>query len=212
MLIDEAGEQLGVQPLRGALEKAWDMGLDLVEVAPQLDPPVCRILDYGRFRYVQERKQREARRGSRTGVLREVRLRPRIGEHDIRAKLGQVKRLLAEGNKVRLSVRFRGREITHPELGMVLLRECTERLKEVSKLEKAPSMEGRFLAVILIPTVRELKKNSQKTDVDDPMEESSTAIEDETSSGDVQTVVSDQAEENSAETEDENSSGGVQTV
>jgi len=191
MLIDEAGEQLGVQPLRGALEKAWDLGLDLVEVAPQLDPPVCRILDYGRFRYVQERKQREARRGSsRTGVLREVRLRPRIGEHDIQAKLKQVKRLLAEGNKVRVSVRFRGREITHPELGFSLLRACTERLKEISKLERAPAMEGRFLSVILSPAPawREAQKGSQKASV------------------------SDQTEDQIGETEDQDSPGGVQTV
>ncbi len=137
--------------LAEALERARGSDLDLVEVAPQAAPPVCRLLDYGKFRFMQTKKQRETRKGQRTGLMREVRFRPRIGDHDIGAKARQVRKLLAEGSKVKVSVMFRGREITHPELGTTLLRRIAESLKEESKLEKAPSLEGRFLSIILAP-------------------------------------------------------------
>ncbi len=153
-LIDEAGKQLGVMPTRQALIFAQERGLDLVEVAPGSRPPVCRLMDYGKFRYEATRREREARKAQRsktTNELREVRLEGRIGDHDLETKIRQVKRLLGEGSKVRVSVRFRGREITHPEIGMALLRRVAESLVEDAGMEKAPSFEGRFLAMILAP-------------------------------------------------------------
>jgi len=142
-------------PLAEALRRAQEADLDLVEVAPQANPPVCRLLDYGKFRYVQAKKQREARKGQRSGIVREVRFRPRIGEHDMEAKTRQVRKLLSEGSKVKVSVMFRGREITHPELGVNLLKRVVDSVKDGSRLEKAPSLEGRFLSIILAPVPKD---------------------------------------------------------
>jgi translation initiation factor IF-3 len=153
-LIDETGKQLGVMPTRQALLTAQERGLDLVEVAPGSRPPVCRLMDFGKFKYEATRREREARRAQRgktTNELREVRLEGRIGDHDLETKIRQVKRLLGEGSKVRVSVRFRGREITHPEIGMALLRRVAEALVDVAGMEKTPSFEGRFLTMILTP-------------------------------------------------------------
>jgi len=152
--VDEVGKQLGVMPTRQAVQLAEERGLDLVEVAPSAKPPVCRLMDYGRFRYEATRREREARKdqkGKVTNALREVRMKTRIGEHDRSAKTRQVKRLLGQGSKVKVSVMFRGREITHPEIGMQVLRLVTEDLVEDALMEKAPSFEGRFLTMILTP-------------------------------------------------------------
>ena len=164
-MIDEAGKQLGVMPTRQALIFAQERGLDLVEVAPGSRPPVCRLMDYGKFRYEATRREREARkvqRSKNTNELREVRLEGRIGDHDLETKIRQVKRLLGEGSKVRVSVRFRGREITHPEIGMALLRRVAESLVEDAGMEKAPSFEGRFLAMILAPIATGGKSSKPK--------------------------------------------------
>lgn len=154
-LIDEKGEQLGVVPTLQALKLAQERSLDLVEVSPTAVPPVCRLLDYGKFRYAQTKKEREARKGQKVVSLREVRIRPRIGEHDIEAKSRQVKKLLEEGAKVKVAVMFRGREITHPELGVGLLKRITEGLQNDAKLERAPALEGRILSIILAPAARQ---------------------------------------------------------
>lgn len=141
-------------PTRQAVVVAQERGLDLVEVAPASRPPVCRLMDFGKFKYEATRREREARkaqRGKTTNELREVRLEGRIGDHDLDTKTRQVKRLLGEGSKVRVSVRFRGREITHPEIGMALLRRVAESLVDDAGMEKAPSFEGRFLTMILTP-------------------------------------------------------------
>ena len=141
-------------PTRQALELAEDRGLDLVEVAPAASPPVCRLMDYGKFRYESEKKEREARRDSRaraTNELREVRFKTRIGEHDRAAKTRLVRRLLEQGAKVKVSVMFRGREITHPEVGMAVLKAVAEDLADDAMMEKRPSFEGRFLSMILTP-------------------------------------------------------------
>ncbi len=135
-----------------ALQLAAEKDVDLVEVAPAASPPVCRLLDYGKFRYEQAKKDRESRKGQKGQEIREVRLRPRTEEHDIEVKARLVRKFLAEGQKVKISVFFRGREITHPELGMALLRKVAESLQEEAKLEKAPSMEGRSMTMILAPT------------------------------------------------------------
>ena len=130
---------------------ARDQGVDLVEVSPNASPPVCRLLDYGRFRYTQTKRDREARKSQKTNVVREVRFRPRIAEHDRISKIRRIQELLGEGAKVKVSVMFRGREITHPELGVNLLRGVAEQLKEEAKLETPPLMEGRRMNIILAP-------------------------------------------------------------
>lgn len=150
-LIGPDGEQLGLLTLSDALKSAYDQGLDLVEVAGNADPPVCRILDYGKFRYEQSKKEREGRKGQKNVELREVRMRPRIGEHDIEFKSKMVRHFLDEGHKVKMSVLFRGREITHPEFAMALMRRVAESLADHAKLEKAPSMEGRAMTMVLSP-------------------------------------------------------------
>ena len=149
-----------------ALQQAREKGLDLVEVAPNADPPVCRLLDYGRFRYLQSKRDRETRKNQHTVPLREVRFRPSIAAHDIQAKSRLVRKLLGQGAKVKVSVRFRGREITHPELGMELLKEMAQRLKDDAKLEKAPSMEGRMLSIILAPTQMKPEVSSESSSDD----------------------------------------------
>jgi translation initiation factor IF-3 len=150
-LIGDAGEQLGVVPTAEAIQMARDQGVDLVEVSPNASPPVCRLLDYGRFRYAQTKRDREARKGQKTNVVREVRFRPGIAGHDRDSKVRRIQDLLGEGAKVKVSVMFRGREITHPELGVTLLRGVAERLKEEAKLETPPLMEGRRMNIILAP-------------------------------------------------------------
>ena len=143
--MDEKGEQLGVMATAQALRIAEERGLDLVEVAPAASPPVCRLLDYGKFRYEATRKEREARKVRKSKVtneLREVRFRTRIGVHDRAAKTRLVKRLLDQGSKVKVIVMFRGREIAHPELGMTLLRLVAEDLADDARLERPPGFEG----------------------------------------------------------------------
>ena len=150
-MVDEQGGQLGVMSTRDALELAREHELDLVEVASNSVPPVCRLLDYGKFRYLQSTKEKEMRRTQKNTGLREVRFRPRIGRHDIEAKERLVHKLLGEGNKVKVSVMFRGREMDHPDIAVNLLRQVHEVLKEDSKLEQTPKLEGRFMSIILAP-------------------------------------------------------------
>ncbi len=130
---------------------ARERNLDLVEVAPTGTPSVCRLLDYGRFRYEQAKKERDARKNQKTVALREVRFHPKIDEHDLSVKVKQAHRLLLEGDKVKISVLFRGREMSHPELGRGLLEKFTTGLHEVSTIEKSVSMEGRNMSLILAP-------------------------------------------------------------
>lgn len=153
-LVDEKGEQLGVMATQQAMTIANDRELDLVEVAPAAAPPVCRLMDYGRFKYDTDRKEREERKKRKekvTNELREVRMKTRIGLHDRSAKTRLVKRLLGQGSKVKVSVMFRGREMDHPELGMGLLRAVAEDLADEALLESSPRFEGRFLAMVLTP-------------------------------------------------------------
>lgn len=140
--------------LSDAQALALQREVDLVEVAPAADPPVCRLLDYGKFRYAQAKKEREARKTQKATGLREVRFRPSIGQHDLDAKYRTIQKLLATGAKVKVSVLFRGRSITHPELGVGLLRRVAEGLQEEAKLERAPAMEGRMLSIIMTPIAR----------------------------------------------------------
>ena len=171
-LVDEAGGQLGVMPTREALGMATEQGLDLVEVAPAADPPVCRLMDYGKHRYEATRKEREARKVQKTRVtnqLREVRFRTRIGDHDRNAKTRLVHRLLNQGSKVKVSVLFRGREITHPDLGMTVLRSVAEDLAENALMEKPPGFEGRALTMILSPKpIKVVKTKAEEEPGDSP--------------------------------------------
>ncbi len=165
-LVGEKGEQLGIMPLYQALEIARKQNLDLVEVAASAVPPVCRLLDYGRYKYEQTKKEREARRNQKVSLLREVRLRPKIGDHDFEAKARLVRKLLTGGDKVKVSVLFRGREITHPELGWRLLQRMAESVKEVASVDGQPLMERNRMNVILSPVV------TQKTKIKEEIKES----------------------------------------
>lgn len=150
-LVGAKGEQLGIVPVFQAMEAAKKLSLDLVEVAPTAEPPVCRLLDYGKYKYEQSKKEREARKGQASSVLREVRVRPKIGTHDFEAKAKLAKKLLDGGDKVKVTVMFRGREITHPDIGFKLLTRMAESLQGVAALEGQPSMLGRRLHMILSP-------------------------------------------------------------
>jgi len=151
-LVGEKGEQLGIMPLNQAQETARKHNLDLVEVAPTAVPPVCRLLDYGKYKYEQAKKEQEIRRKSqRVLLLREIRLRPKIGNHDFEAKARSARKLLADGAKVKVTVMFRGREITHPELGWKLLQRMTETLGDAVSLERQPALEGKRMNIILAP-------------------------------------------------------------
>ncbi len=145
----EKGEQLGIMPLYQAREVAKSHNLDLVEVAATAVPPVCRLIDYGKYKYEQAKKEREARKGQKIALLREVRLRPKIGNHDFEAKARLARKLLDGGDKVKVTVMFRGRENTHPELGWRLLQRMTESLKEVASVEGQPLTVGRRMHVVL---------------------------------------------------------------
>jgi translation initiation factor IF-3 len=151
-LVGENGEQLGTMALYQAREVAKSHGLDLVEVAPTAVPPVCRLLDYGKFKYEQAKKERVARKGQKIVELREIRLRPKIGEHDFETSANKARKLLGEGDKVKVTVMFRGREITHTDLGWKLLKRMAETLKDASNVDSQPMMEDRRMNLILSPS------------------------------------------------------------
>ncbi len=157
-LIGEDGEPLGVVPLQKALQIAYERGLDLVQVASTTTPPVCRILDYGKYKYEQTKKERKAKRGQRVGLLREVRLRPKIEEHDLQAKIKTTKKLLEEGNKVRVVLRFRGREAAYPELGWKVLRRVAEACSEMAVVSNSIT-QAMSIALVLAPG--SLKKSKE---------------------------------------------------
>ena len=148
-------------PLYQAREVAKNQNLDLVEVAPTATPPVCRLLDYGKYKYEQAKKEREAKKGQKISLLREVRLRPKIGDHDFEFKSRLARKLINDGDKVKVTILFRGREITHPELGVKLLQRMADSLSEVASVEGQPAMEGRRMHVIMTP-VAASKVKSEK--------------------------------------------------
>jgi translation initiation factor IF-3 len=150
-LIDENGEQKGVLNVREALDMARERGLDLIEVAPMAQPPVCRIMDYGKYKYDQSKKDKEAHKKQKGGDVKGVWLRPGTDDHDFDFKLKNAIRFLKEGDKVKIVVRFRAREITHPEFARKLLDRMIEASNEVATVEKAPAMEGRTMTLILAP-------------------------------------------------------------
>ena len=150
-LIQDDGEQIGIVSIDEARERARDRGMDLVEVAAEARPPVVKMMDYGKFKYEAARAAREARKKQHTIKVKEVKFRPGIEDHDYDFKVGHVRRFLDEGNKVKLTMMFRGRQITHPELGLEVLARVTEDLRDVAKVESNANMEGRAMSMIVAP-------------------------------------------------------------
>ncbi len=162
-LIDEEGNQVGVIATRDALEMARERGLDLVEVAPNASPPVCRLMDYGKYRFEQSKKERDSRKNQHVTKLKEVRIEPKIGGHDLETKGRAAQRFLESGDKVKINVLFRGRSITHPELGKELLDKLAAQLEDSGVIEQAPRMEGRNMTMTMAP-IRQKGDSSQKED------------------------------------------------
>ena len=150
-VISSEGEQLGVMQTRDALRKAEEAGLDLVEVAPTAVPPVCRIMDFGKYKYEMSKKANESRKHQTVILIKEVKLRPRTDEHDVNFKLNNIKRFLEEGNKVKVSIMFRGREMAHPEQGRAVLERLVKELEAIAMVEQHPRMEGRNMFLMLGP-------------------------------------------------------------
>jgi len=150
-LIDENGHMLGVMSRREALNRAVETGLDLVEVSPNADPPVCKILDYGKFKYEAQKKKNEARKKQKIIEVKEIKMRPGIDDHDYDVKMRAMHRFLGEGDKVKVTMRFRGREMVHQELGLKVLERVRGQLDEVAKVEKMPRLEGRQMTMVIAP-------------------------------------------------------------
>jgi len=158
---------LGVLALSEAIELARDRGLDLVEVAPNSQPPVCRLLDYGRFLYMQTKKEKEAKKSQKINLVRQIRMRTRISSNDMLAKQKLVRKFLQQGIKVKVSVLFRGREITHPDIGINILKRMAEAVEDQAKLEQVPNMEGRMLSIVLAPIPAAAKKQETKKETEE---------------------------------------------
>ena len=150
-VIDENGENLGVMYTREAIEQAAEVGLDLVEVSPNADPPVCKFLDVGKFRYEAQKKANLARKSQKTQEIKEIKMRPNIDDHDYDTKMKAMNRFIGEGDKVKVTLRFRGRELSHQQLGMNLLKRVQEDIAEVGKVEAYPRMEGRQMLMVISP-------------------------------------------------------------
>ncbi|HOZ72564.1 MAG TPA: translation initiation factor IF-3 [Spirochaetales bacterium] len=157
-LIDDAGEQKGVLQTADALRMAKELGLDLVEIAPQSNPPVCKILDYGKFKFEQEKKLKDNRKHQKIVKIKEVRMQPKIDDHDLDFKSKHVRTFLLEGNKVKVTIRFRGRELAHTEIGEEVLKSVLTKIEGIYAMESPPRMEGRFMSMMLIPKAPAVKK------------------------------------------------------
>ena len=160
-VVMEDGEQKGIMQTYDALRLAKELGLDLVEISAQAHPPVCRIMDYGKFKYEQSKKKQQARKHSSTVEVKEIKFRPKIEEHDMEFKTKHVRRFLEEGNKCRLVIIFRGREITHPETGRAVLNRVVEITQDIANVEVQPNMEGRRMVMILSPKADVVRRSRQ---------------------------------------------------
>jgi translation initiation factor IF-3 len=171
-LVGANGEQIGVKPLPEALHIAREHDLDLVEVAPNANPPVCKIMDFGKYKYEQDVRRKESRRKASNVVIKEMKFRPKIDEHDYSTKTKHVERFLAEGSKVKITIMFRGREMAHPELGKRILDRIAEQVKDVGNVEAAPRVDGRNMLMVLAPVKKqEPKAASSKPRSPRPAEE-----------------------------------------
>lgn len=152
-VIDSEGNQLGIVPTQKALETAQEFGLDLVEVSPNADPPVCKIMDYGRYKYEQTKKKQEAKKKQAAFQLKEIKVRPKTGDHDLQTKMGHIRKFLAKKDKVKVTVIFRGREITLSDRGRELLNQMATELEDIAVIEQYPKFEGRTMMMVLAPKV-----------------------------------------------------------
>ena len=150
-LIDEAGQNVGVVPKQDALTRALDVGLDLVEISPDAEPPVCKILDFGKYKFQEQKKAAEARKNQKIVELKEIKMRPGIDDHDYDVKMRSIKRFFQDGDKVKITLRFRGREMAHQELGVRLLDKVKEETAPIAKVESEPRLEGRQMTMVLAP-------------------------------------------------------------
>jgi translation initiation factor IF-3 len=150
-LIDEEGEMLGVMTARDALLRAYSVGLDLLEISPNADPPVCKILDFGKFKYEQQKKKNEARKKQKVVEIKEVKVRPNIDENDYQVKMRHMKSFIEEGDKVKVTLRFRGREMAHQDLGIKVLERIRADMDVLTKVEQMPKMENRQMVMVLTP-------------------------------------------------------------
>ena len=150
-MIDENGENLGVMYTREAIDQAADVGLDLVEISPNADPPVAKFLDIGKFKYEAQKKANAARKSQKTQEIKEIKMRPNIDDHDYDVKMRSIQKFIGEGDKVKVTLRFRGRELAHGQLGMKLLQRVQEDMAEEAKVEQYPRMEGRQMLMVLAP-------------------------------------------------------------
>jgi len=174
-LIAADGEQLGIFEIRDAQRKADNEGYDLVEIAPQADPPVCKIMDYGKFRYEQSMKAKAARKHQQKVEIKEMKFRPKVDTHDYNTKKRHILRFLEAGAKVKVTIMFRGREMAHPELGLNILVRLAEELEDLAVIENQPKLEGRNMHMLIAP----LKKKPEKPDAEAPEREESTDAKDE---------------------------------
>ena len=150
-LVGADGENVGIVGIEEALDMAAEAGMDLVEVSPNADPPVCKILDYGKFKYKAQKKANEARKKQKTVDIKEIKMRPNIDQHDYDVKMRSMTKFIDEGDKVKVTLRFRGREMAHQELGMRVLHRVRDDLQEISKVEQFPKMEGRQMTMVIAP-------------------------------------------------------------
>jgi translation initiation factor IF-3 len=162
-LVDADGSQVGIVNIAEALERAQRQDLDLVEVAPQANPPVCRIMDYGKFRYEESQRQKESRRKTVQITMKEVKLRPKIGKGDFDTKVRHMQEFLEEGHKVKVTLQFRGREVAHPELGSKILNAVIEQLSEIAKVDTHARLEGKSMTMVLSPEKKTTKKPTEKS-------------------------------------------------
>ncbi|MEL7028694.1 MAG: translation initiation factor IF-3 [Pseudomonadota bacterium] len=151
LVIDQDGEKRGVMPTETAIEMAADVGLDLVEVSPNADPPVCKILDFGKYKYQQQKKKNEAKKKQKVVEIKEIKMRPNIDQHDYDVKARAMRRFFEEGDKVKVTLRFRGREMAHQDRGVDLLKRVQDDFEEWAKVEAFPRMEGRQMTMVLAP-------------------------------------------------------------
>jgi len=174
-LIAADGEQVGIVQLAEALRAAREADLDLVEVAPQADPPVCRIMDYGKHRYEQGQKEKEARKRQSQITVKEIKMRPKISDNDYGTKSGHVRRFLKGGSKVKATIMFRGREMTHTELGKALLDRLADDMSDMATIEAYPKVDGRNMVMVLAPTKKKERPEEADDEATDPVDDATGA-------------------------------------
>lgn len=162
-LIDDLGQQVGIIATAQALQMAEERGLDLVEVAPNADPPVCRLMDYGKFLYEQAKKEREARKNQKVVEVKEIRLQPNSDDHYVSVKINQARKFLEDGDKVKFTVRFRGRQLAHTDIGVQMLQNLAESLRDVAVTEQLPQMVGKSQSLVLAPAPKSLKRSDRSS-------------------------------------------------